>query len=186
MYTSDRIRLRFIERDDLEALRSWYDDAEVRRHLHHALPMSMAIEKRWFEAMLQTPLRENSFLIEAKTEAGWQAIGTCMLKQFDDLAGSAELGIMIGEKAFWRRGLGTETVRLLLWHGFENLNLHRVWLSVSAKNKGAIRCYEKAGMQLEAKLREAEYKNGAMIDTLLYGILKKEWIIREREDKNGN
>jgi RimJ/RimL family protein N-acetyltransferase len=185
MYTSNRIRLRFIERNDLNVLQSWYDDAEVRTHLHHAFPMSMAIEKRWFEGMIETPLREHPFLVETKTEDGCQAIGTCMLKQFDDLVRAAELGIMIGEKNFWHRDFGTETVRMLLWHGFENLNLHRIWLSVSAKNQGAIRCYEKAGMQLEARLREAEYKNGATVDTLLFSILKKEWNKREREEENG-
>ena len=64
---------------------------------------------------------------------------------------------MIGDKHQWNKGLGTEAMELLLKHGFETLNLHRIYLKVFADNNGAIRSYEKAGFVHEARLREVAF-----------------------------
>lgn len=182
MYSSDRIRFRFPERDDLFHFKKWYNDADVREHLNHSLPMSMANEEKWFEMMLNRPMREQNFLIETKVDGKWTPIGTCALNMFNDIVKSAELGIIIGEKQFWNQGFGTEAMQLLIWHGFANLNLNRIQLSVSAPNKGAIKCYENVGMTYEGRLRQAYFKNGDYVDYLLFSILRNEWKQNEREE----
>jgi RimJ/RimL family protein N-acetyltransferase len=65
-------------------------------------------------------------------------------------------------------------VRLLVKHGFETLNLNRIYLQVFANNPRAIRAYEKAGFIHEGRKRQAEFRDGQYIDVLLMSILRDE------------
>lgn len=175
MYTSGRIRFRFAEKTDLPVFVKWFNDAEFRANLQWIFPMSMASEEIWFENMLKRPIREQTLCIETQIDGIWTLIGNCNLMNFNDLARSSELGIAIGEKSLWNQGFGTEAMKLLIWHGFTNMNLNRIMLRVYASNPRAVRCYEKAGMTKEATLREGHYRDGKFVDVLLYSILRSEW-----------
>ncbi len=87
----------------------------------------------------------------------------------------ASLGIMIGEKEYWSKGYGTDAMRTLLRFGFEEMNLHRIELTVHAGNERALACYRKCGFVEEVRLRQHRYAQGAYHDTLWMGILREEW-----------
>jgi len=89
---------------------------------------------------------------------------------------------MIGDKSVWNQGLGTETISLLLKHGFETLNLNRIALKVYSDNPRARRTYEKTGFVHEGTLRQAVYKNGHYGDIELMSILRSEWDARAKEE----
>jgi RimJ/RimL family protein N-acetyltransferase len=57
------------------------------------------------------------------------------------------LRIVIGEKAFWDKGLGTEATRLVVEEAFEVLGLDEVRLEVFAHNPRAISVYERIGFE---------------------------------------
>lgn len=57
---------------------------------------------------------------------------------------------------------------------FKKLNLHRIFLTASSSNPGAIRAYEKAGFIHEGKMREAFFRNNEYSDKVFMGILKSE------------
>lgn len=175
MIYGKRIRLAAVEREDLPTFVAWLNDPEVREGLAMYLPMSMAQEERWFEKMLERSPDSQPLKIQAQTGDTWQLIGNMGLFDFDHHARSAEIGIMIGEKQYWNQGYGTEAVTLLLQHGFETLNLNRLMLRVYEDNPRAIRCYEKAGLSHEGRLRQARFHSGNYQDVLIMGILKSEW-----------
>jgi diamine N-acetyltransferase len=176
MIVSERIRLRAAERADLPQFVLWLNDPEVRVGLEMFLPFSLAEEERWYERMLEAPAAEHVQVIEAKDQDVWKPIGTGGLHNIDWRARAAEAGISIGDKTCWNRGFGTDVMRLLLQHGFDTLNLNRVYLRVYSNNRRAIRCYEKAGFVPEGRLREAHYQNGEYFDILLMSVLRSEWI----------
>ncbi len=64
---------------------------------------------------------------------------------------------------------------LIFKYGFEDLNLHRIWLRVFETNQRAIRSYDKAGFTLEGKFREAQYRDGKYVDVMIMSMLKSEW-----------
>jgi RimJ/RimL family protein N-acetyltransferase len=173
-----RIRLRAAEKSDIDAFLRWINDPEVTENLMLVSPMSRVEEERWYENMINQPPSEHVLVIEIKDEeksAGWIAIGTCQFTSIDWRNRSGEVGIMIGEKSFWDHGYGTEAMGVLLEHGFNTLNLHRVWLQVYAKNQRGIRAYEKAGFSYEGKYRQAHYQHGQYYDVHLMSVLKSEW-----------
>jgi len=64
----------------------------------------------------------------------------------------------------------------MLKHGFENLNLNRIFLMVFADNARAIKAYESAGFTREGILRQGIYKNGHYQDLILMSVLRLEWM----------
>lgn len=182
-----RIRLRAVEEEDLPIFVRWINDPEVTEDLLFSAPMSLADEQNWFEKMMSTPLSEHVLVIEIqKSDArgDYQPIGTCQFHNVDWRNRSAEVGIMIGEKSFWDQGYGTETMQLLLQHGFNTLNFHRIWLQVIAKNKRGMRAYEKAGFQHEGTYRQSHYQHGQYYDVHLMSVLMHEWQTRRSSNDN--
>jgi RimJ/RimL family protein N-acetyltransferase len=82
---------------------------------------------------------------------------------------------MIGDKAYWSKGYGTDAIVTFLRFAFEEMNLHRVDLTVDADNARAIACYRKCGFVEEARLRRARYGRGRYGDQLIMGMLSDEF-----------
>lgn len=175
MILGERIRFRAIERGDLPTFVEWINDPDVRAGISSFLPLSLAREEGWFDEMLKRPTEEHPFGLEAKLDGGWQLIGSCGLFDVNWRSRKAEIGIMIGRKDLWSKGYGSEAMRLIMKHGFETLNLHRLYLKVYATNPRAIRAYEKVGFVLEGRLREATFDNGVYSDDLIMSVLRPEW-----------
>lgn len=175
MIYGERIRLRAPEREDIPRFVIWLNDPDVRKHLLLFLPFSTVEEERWFEAMLQQQPAEHPMVIEIREGDGWKPIGNCSFNDLNWRCRSGELGLFIGEKSLWNQGYGTETMRLLLRHGFNTLNLNRIYLRVYENNLGGIRAYEKAGFVQEGRFRQAEYQDGQYLDVLFMSVLRSEW-----------
>jgi RimJ/RimL family protein N-acetyltransferase len=179
-----RIRLRAAEKEDIPNFLRWINDPEVTEDLVLIEPMSHYEEEIWFDSMMQRPVHEHLYLIEVKDhESGsdFIHIGNCSFLDIDWRNRSAEVGIMIGEKSYWNQGYGTEVMELLLEHGFDTLNLHRIGLRVFSKNKRAIRAYEKAGFIYEGMLRQGNYQHGLYYDVHLMSVLKDEWVAKKQD-----
>ena len=174
MIVGDKVRLRPIERDDLPRFVEWFSDPEVRRHLLVYLPFSLAQEERWFENLLGRLERQEIVLLAIETAKGVH-IGNTGLHSIDWKNRSAELGIAIGEKAYWNQGYGTDAIRTLLNLAFREMNLHRVFLRVDVDNLRGVRCYEKAGFQREGTLRDGVFREGTYHDQHVMSILRSEF-----------
>jgi diamine N-acetyltransferase len=176
MIYGERIRLRAVEREDIPRFVEWLNDPEVIAGLLINLPLASWDETRWFENLANRQAEERPLALDVgQSDGSWTHIGSIGLDQIERTNRAAEFGILIGDKSFWNSGYGTEATRLTLKHGFETLNLNRIYLYVFETNPGAIRAYEKAGFVHEGKLRQSMYRNGRYLDTLLMSILRSEW-----------
>ena len=175
MIYGERIRLRAPEREDLPRFVAWLNDPEVRQNLFNFLPLSLAEEEQWFEDVLKQPATERPMTIEIRDGESWRPVGNCGFIHINWRCRAGELGIFIGEKSLWNQGYGTEAIRLLLRHGFNTLNLNRIFLYVFETNPRGLRAYEKAGFVQEGRLRQAEYQDGKYIDMLVLSVLASEW-----------
>ena len=136
------------------------------------MPQSLARLQAEFESKVSSRGRDGaSFAIEADG----QLIGQCSLFNFDDTAHTCELGIAIGDKAYWGKGYGREAVGLLLEYAFRYRNLRRVFLRTDGQNIRGQRAYKACGFVEEGRLRAHVYSNGAYDDLVFMGILRDEW-----------
>ena len=129
MIIGDGVRFRGIEKEDLPFYVKWLNDPEVRRGLSLLMPLSLAEEEQWFADLSKRSPFERPMAIVIQPDPNkdrWVFVGNCGFIDIDWQNRSAEMGIHIGEKEFWNKGFGTKAMRLLLKHGYENLNLHRL------------------------------------------------------------
>lgn len=87
-------------------------------------------------------------------------IGFIALTKIQPIHRSAELGVRIGEKTERGKGYGGNAIALALQYAWNNLNLHRVHLTVFDTNFHAISAYMLAGFRREGLMQQAAFING--------------------------
>ncbi|GHG94073.1 GNAT family N-acetyltransferase [Streptomyces lanatus] len=106
--------------------------------------------------------------------ASGRLVGEAVLNEWDEDNRSCSFRILIGPDGR-DRGLGTESVRLIVGHAFEQLGLHRVSLHALSYNSRARRAYEKVGFVAEGVDRQSVWQAGEWIDQVRMAILAPEW-----------
>jgi len=180
MIEGKRTFLRALERDDVERMQRWINDPEVKRHLVFTFPLSYDQELSWYKSK-QLPSETEVVLGIVDRETN-RHIGNFGFHGIDWVNSVVEVGIIIGEKDFWSKGLGTDAMRAALAYAFNTLNINRVFLKVYGFNKRAIRSYEKCGFNREALLREDVFKDGEYHDTIIMGLLRSEYNMKGAEE----
>jgi RimJ/RimL family protein N-acetyltransferase len=90
----------------------------------------------------------------------------------------AELGIAIGEKEYWGQGYGTDAVKTLLAHIFEDTDLERVYLYTYAENVRAQRSFEKCGFRKVGRNRKFSLERGSH-DEVQMEIHRNRWVAQQ-------
>jgi RimJ/RimL family protein N-acetyltransferase len=164
--------LRALEQDDLPHFVHWINDPETRRFMAMRFPLSMTEEENWWEGFVT---RQHDYIFAIEADDGTY-IGNIGLHGIERENRRALLGIIIGEKAYWGRGYGTDAIQAMLGWAFDYMNFNRVALTVYAYNERAIGCYLKCGFRREGAMRQARYVDGKYYDELMMGILREEWL----------
>jgi RimJ/RimL family protein N-acetyltransferase len=102
-------------------------------------------------------------------------VGYCGLSNISLKNSNAEYFILIGDNKYWNKGIGSRAGFEVMRYGFTKLHLHRIWLTVSECNPGAIKSYKKIGFKMEGRLRESCYRNGVYHDKIIMGMLSDEY-----------
>jgi RimJ/RimL family protein N-acetyltransferase len=167
------IALREISRDDIPTINRWRRDQTVADGVgapHRFIAID--VDLKWYEDYLSRRGSEVRCAV-CLADTG-QLVGMVSLTRIDYVHRNAEYNAMVGERASQNRGIGTEATRAMVRHGFFDLNLHRIYVSILRDNISSIRMCEKAGFRQEGTIREGAYKNGRYHDLVLMGVLKGE------------
>ena len=85
---------------------------------------------------------------------------------------TAEMGYWLGEP-FWGKGIMTEAVTAFTDFAFEQFGLVRIYAEPYATNQASCRVLEKAGFQLEGRMRNSVVKAGQIGDQFLYAKIRE-------------
>lgn len=169
------VRLRPVRVSEVEQLTEWFNDSEVNYWLHQSEREDAKAEDR---KPVYIPEGDAS-LLSLAIEGDGRLVGVIHLVGVDLAHGRAELAIVIGDKSAWSQGYGTDAMRTLLRHAFEEIGLERVELITDADNARGIRAYEKAGFVHEGTLRKKRMRHGKPLDMVIMSVLREEWAERE-------
>ncbi|MHA1684773.1 MAG: GNAT family N-acetyltransferase [Candidatus Heimdallarchaeaceae archaeon] len=174
-FVGEKVRLRALEKEDIDAILEHWNTYETRRYLANVFPNSREDEKIWLEAVQanQRAKKEMVFVIERVEDQAF--LGTCGLHNISWVDRTAVLGIAIHNPRNLNKGYGTEAMRMLLRIGFDYLNLHRIELEVLEHNPRAIHVYKKVGFKEVGRRRQVRYLEGKYFDSIIMDILKEEF-----------
>jgi RimJ/RimL family protein N-acetyltransferase len=167
------ITLREISREDLPTINRWRRDPIVadgvgapRRFI------GVDVDIKWYEDYLTR--RGSDVRCAICLADSGQLVGMVSLTRIDHVHRNAEFHVIVGERDSQNRGVGTAAARAMVRHGFFDLNLHRIYVTVLRNNPSSIRMCEKAGFREEGTIREGAYKHGRYHDLVLMGVLKSD------------
>ena len=159
-----------------KAFSRWGRDTEYIRLLDDE-PAHLWSAKKftdWIEKDLEKDSQGEPFF-NIRTLDDDRLIGFIVFFGLDWANGDTWVGIGLGEREYWGKGYGTDAMRVMLRYAFSELNLRRVSLGVFEYNPRAQKSYEKAGFQVEGRLRQYIAREGRRWDMVIMGVLRKEW-----------
>lgn len=116
-----------------------------------------------------------------------ELLGNIGFNSIGEIHRTAEIGIMLGNPKYQRKGYGMEALNLLLDYGFSFLNLRNIYLKVFEYNEAAYNLYKKVGFREVGRLRKAVEIMGKTYDEIIMDMLKEEfqsvYIKRELEKR---
>ena len=168
------IYLREIERADLPRINAWRNDPGITDLLGaNFFFIGPAIDERWFDGYLAN--RDKAVRLSIVDAATHTHVGNVILTGIHATNRSAEFSIVIGNRDYWSAGYGSIATKKMLEHGFNDLNLHRIYLTVLESNTRARRTYERIGFQHEGLQRDAVFKNGGYQNMVEMALLKEDF-----------
>ena len=177
MLRGEKVVLRAKERDDLKRLHELNRNVELGLlGRNNWIPVSLAAWEKDFDKHLEDE-DKSDFVIEVDG----RVIGTISLHGWKNpRAGTVEMAVGIYDPDYVGKGYGRDAIAVFLDWCFRIQNHRRVLLHTNATNERAIRAYRACGFVEEGRMREDEYMNGEYVDTLVMGILRREWEARNR------
>lgn len=182
-FTTARLVLREVSMDDLAAAHAIDADPEVTRYTSHEgtdLEASRAFLERTVRHAQETPRRVFDFALTRPGEDRY--LGHVGFNVERPAHHEAMVWFLL-ERASWGQGLVTEAMTPVLDLAFDTLGLHRVFGDADPRNLGSRRVMEKLGFTREAHLRENWWLKGEWCDSLLYGLLDREWRARRATNR---
>jgi RimJ/RimL family protein N-acetyltransferase len=155
--------------DGLVSLAQWRTDPEVHQFLRPGLRTVEAVHA-WYDTYFS---REENRLFALYYQENLIGYGT--LERLDVQHRSGEIGLVIGEKPYWKQGIGSAAVKALTDMAFKVYHMHRVFAVIHDGNRASMHGFAQAGFRHEGRLREARYVHGHFIDLHYYAVLEEEW-----------
>lgn len=168
----DCIYLRNVRMNDVtEKYYQWLNCPETNQYLESRYtPQSLESISNYIKTM-NSKEDEPFFAICWKNNQ--KHIGNIKLGPVNWIHKRADIGLLIGEKKYWRRGVATEAIRLVGNYAFKNLNLNKLTAGCHVKNIGSVRAFQKAGFTIEGERKKHSFVDGEYLDTVLLGLLNQ-------------
>lgn len=174
MFKGEKVLLREYREGDIQKATEMFNDAETRTYIGSGpFPASIWQEEKFIKG--QDFMSRDSYNYAIETLEDGEYIGGCGINKMNWTARVAEVGIMIGDKAYWGQGYGTDAMKVLIRIIFEYLNMNKISLYLFSYNKRAQASYEKCGFVVEGVLRQEQYAKGGYHDQIYMGLLREEW-----------
>ena len=154
---------------DAESIAYHGNNVAIYNNMRDRFPHPYTLEdaNNWIAKNLEP---SNNIILAIEVDG--TAIGSIAILPQEDISRlTAEIGYWVGEE-HWGKGIATEAVTAIVDYAFENTDLVRIYGIVFHPNKASAAVLENAGFRFEGTQRNAIYKNGEILDALVYAVVK--------------
>jgi ribosomal-protein-alanine N-acetyltransferase len=157
-FETERLLLRPLAPSDLDDLFALYRQPELMQYIT-GKPRSYEMTRERLRAHLTDHIHYGFGYCAAILKADGRMIGRCGLEPVERPGGvQGNIGWMFA-RAYWGRGLATESAVAMLPYGFDRLGLQRIYATADHRNVASIRVMQKIGMRfVRSNARGVEYE----------------------------
>ena len=154
---------------------SWLRDYDVVKTINRAdylRPVSFAEVREYCESVQRSPTDMFFAIVELGEE---EFIGTLLVSQLNWRTRTADIGILIGARDSWGKGLGTDAISTIGRFLIERLKLRRLTAGLMSVNPGMQKVFERLGFQEEGVFRDHDLFEGEYVDHVYLGCMAHEF-----------
>lgn len=167
---ADAIELRRWRPADIDALVRYADNRKIWLNLRDRFPHPYT--RTDAEAWISLCDKETEPILQFAIDLNGGAIGGIGFERMIDVHRmTAEVGYWLGEP-FWGRGIASAALAEATPYAFTSLGLQRLQAMVFEGNAASMRVLEKNGFELEGRLKHYIFKDGRLLDAMLYARLR--------------
>ncbi|MBP9822130.1 MAG: GNAT family N-acetyltransferase [Candidatus Pacebacteria bacterium] len=167
--TTERINLRPYETGDVSFWQKWDTDPEVQRFMPEPINEPVSDEKQ-FDYLRECEEEQGGVYWTIVWRENSKPIGHIAITEINYHHGIGEIGIVVGEKEYWGKGVASEAIKGVIEFAL-SIGLKRLSAEFEEGNVALEKSLTKNGFRKEAVLKSSRVKNGKRIDTVRYFIL---------------
>lgn len=149
---------------------NWLNDKETNQYL----------ESRFTEWDMQSLLNyyheknKSELMLAIIDDDTGTHIGNIKVSGIDKHHHRAEIGIIIGDKYFWGKGIATAAIGIVADYCFDSLNLHKLTAGAYAENLASINAFISNEFIIEGQRKEHVLTSSGWSDVVLLGKTKSQ------------
>ncbi|WP_348699420.1 GNAT family N-acetyltransferase [Duganella fentianensis] len=168
-----RLTLRFLDDNDTAAIYALFSDPAAVRYWSCPAWQEMAQAHDYIAQTLQH-YADGSALRWALVNGEQAVVGVVTLYHFDRQNARCDVGYMLA-RPYWGQRYMQEALKAVLDYGFGTLRLHRIEADIHPDNAASVRLLQGLHFRLEGHLRERWFVDGEISDSLILGLLARDW-----------
>ncbi|KOS05523.1 hypothetical protein AM493_05365 [Flavobacterium akiainvivens] len=174
-HTTPRLRLRKLTPESYTHIYATMDDAQLMDFLGVDAE-GLQKEKAKFTGGLTTH-RTSILTFQVVNKATGTVMGMCGYHNWYAVHSRAELGYHLTSDAYKQQGFMTEALAAVISYGFNQMRLNRIEALIAPQNTPSRRLLERYGFTKEGVLRQHYCVDGILEDSVLYALLKNEYLL---------
>ncbi len=172
--------LRAVESGDLEQLKHWRNLPAFRRNFREVKELNNDNQQKWFQLLQNNSLSDYMFsIVDLKDES---LIGACGLLYINWIIRSADFSFYIGKEEVYvdDKGYAEDAAGLLLNYGFNNLNLHKIWMELYEFDNRKLEFFQnKFNFKKDGVLRDNCFEEGKYYNSYIISVLKPDFSLNK-------
>lgn len=181
MLKGNLVGLTAVERSEIQQLRIWRNNAQLRKFFREYRELNSEMQEKWFQSMENNDHHTISLSIRRLSDD--ELLGCCGLLYINWIHRHAELSLYIGyENAYVdKHGYAKESCILLLDYAFNELGLNRVFAEIYEFDAQKDSLLKKLNFHLDGILRKNYFYEKRWWDSKIYSILSSEMVKKDTE-----
>ncbi len=149
-----------------------YDVIKTINRLDYVTPVNINDVREYCNNVMKS---KNDIFLAIYSSDENKFIGTIRVNNINWYTRIADIGILIGCKDYWGKGIATDSIGAVAKYLFDILGMRKLTAGLMDVNKSMQRVFEKLGFKVEGVMRKTDRFEGEYIDHIYMGCFKDEF-----------